>query len=387
METVDAIVVGLGAMGSATAYQLAKKGATVIGIDQFTPPHAQGSTHGDTRITRQAIGEGEQYVPLALRSYEIWRELEKETDENLLAITGGLIVESRTPKLSHGQMFFLQNTIDVANKYNIEHSVLGASELRLRFPQMNFNDDEWGYYENGAGYLHPEACVKTQLDLAKGLGAELHFGETFLRFKSIPDGLVRVETDKGEYETKKLILTAGPWIGKILPEYRDLFKVYRQIMYWFDVDGPIEPFLPGNLPVFMIQPPSGNEFYGFPAVDGEGRGFKSACEELIVPTTIDDVERDVSEQEKKDMYEKYLRPYFPSVKEECLKAVSCLYTVTPDSGFLIDTLPDQKNVIVASPCSGHGFKHSAAIGEALSELVLEGQSTIDLSAFRFDRFE
>ncbi|MDB5244697.1 MAG: sarcosine oxidase [Parcubacteria group bacterium] len=386
-DVADVVVVGLGAMGSATVYQLAKRGASVIGIDQFKSPHNLGSTHGDTRITRQAIGEGEEYVPLALRSYEIWRELEKETGKQLLTISGGLIIESKQPKISHGQFYFLQNTIDVARKYDIAHSVLSIDELRTRFPQLHFKDDEWGYYEEEAGFLRPEVCVQTQLDLAEKAGADLHFNEMFLEFKSLPDGTVSVKTNTNEYIAQKLILSAGPWIGELLPQYKDLFKVYRQVMFWFDVEGSIDPYLPGTFPVFMIQPKDGNEFYGFPAVDGEGGGIKAASEELLVTTTPSEVNRDVTDQEKQDMFEKYLRPYLPGIKNKCLKAVSCLYTVTPDSGFVIDTLLGQESVMVASPCSGHGFKHSAAIGEALSQWALEGKSTIDVSAFKFSRFD
>ncbi len=385
-EKFQTIVVGLGAMGSAAVYQLAKRGTKVLGIEQFKTPHDKGSTHGDTRITRQAIGEGDAYVPFALRSNELWREIERESGESLLTMCGGLTVEPKEGKISHGQFHFLQTTIASAKKYNIPHQVLTVAELRIRFPQFRFRDDEWGYYEEGAGFLRPELCVQAQLDLAQRNGAALNFSEKFLEWKKLEDGTILVTTDAREYITEKLIVSVGPWVGQLFPEYKNIFKVYRQVMYWFDIEGPIESYLPENFPVFMIQRADGKEFYGFPAVDGQGGGLKAACEDLLLDTTPEEVERNISPEETQTMYEKYLHPYLPGLGSKCIKAVTCMYTVTPDSGFVIDTLPDQPNIILASPCSGHGFKHSAAIGEALAQLAIDGKTTLDISKFKLTRF-
>src|SRR5579859_767570 len=177
----DAIVLGLGAMGSATVYQLARKSKKVLGIDQFSPPHTLGSTHGDTRITRQAIGEGAEYVPLVLRSYELWREIEQQTGQDLLTITGGLIMASQSNQAGmHGSANFLQTTIDAAEQYGIEHTVLDTEQIRQQFPQFHLFGDERGYYEDNAGFLRPERCIEAQLVLAERFGAELHTGERAL---------------------------------------------------------------------------------------------------------------------------------------------------------------------------------------------------------------
>src|SRR5687767_14781221 len=173
----DVIVIGLGAMGSAACYQIARRGARVIGIDRFAPPHSFGSTHGETRITRQAIGEGEQFVPFALRSYEIWRELESETGEDLLTITGGLIMSSAVEHTLHGNTDFLKTTIDAASKFAIKHRVLNAHEISEEFPQFSLGGSEVGYFEEAAGFLRPERCVATQLRQAEKLGAVLRRNE------------------------------------------------------------------------------------------------------------------------------------------------------------------------------------------------------------------
>lgn len=380
-------MLGLGAMGSATTYQLAKSGSTVLGIDQFSPPHTQGSTHGDTRVTRLAIGEGEQYTPLALRSHELWREIEKEMGRSLLTTNGGLIISSGAKTTINHEENFFENTIAAAEKYNIAHEILNAEQIRKRFPQFNVQDNEVGYFEPGAGYVRPEECVKAQLELAKKYGADIKNGEKVLGFRSDGNG-VSVSTTKGEYSAEKLIITAGPWLPALLGEkYARYFKVSRQVLYWFDIKDPHVSFLPEHCPVFIWELQGNKQgLYGFPAINGSEGGVKIATEQYETTTTPNAVDRTVSAEETEAMYKNFIAPYFPSLSSKCVRAVSCLYTVTPDSGFIIDFHPEMENVIVASPCSGHGFKHSAAIGESLSQLVTKGKSAIDLSPFEFQRF-
>ena len=383
----ETIVIGLGAMGSASVYQLSKKGNKVLGIDQFAPPHGLGSTHGDTRITRQAIGEGEEYVPLSLRSYEIWDELERKTGQRLLTITGGLIVGDNRAEFLHGNNKFLQTTIETAKKFNISHSVLSADELKERFPQFRIKDTYTGYYEDRAGFLRPELCVKTQIELAKQQGAEINLNEQVEQLLPPTGGLVEVRTNKTIYKAKKVIVTAGPWIAQFFPEYAKLFKVYRQVLYWFEIKGDITPYLPGNFPVFIFAGNGENGVYGFPAIDGQRGGLKIAFEKYLTDTTPDRVNREISQKEIEQAYHNNFAKHLPGLSNKCVKAVSCLYTVTPDYKFVIDFHPEYPQIIIASPCSGHGFKHSAAIGEALSELAMEGKSRFDLSAFRISRFD
>jgi sarcosine oxidase len=382
------IVIGLGAMGSATTYQLAKRGIKVLGIDQFSPPHTYGSSHGDTRITRQAIGEGAEYVPLVLRSYEIWEEVERETGKKVLTVTGGLIMTGVEGVMRHGSNFFNQ-TVASAEKYGIAHHLLDADEIRMEFPQFQLQGNEKGYFEEKAGYLRPELCVEAQLELAQRHGATLAFEEKVLVFSVNNKDQVVIKTDRGEYEAEKIILSAGPWVAQLLGEkYSQYFTVYRQVLYWFDVAGSISQFEAPNFPVWIWEFGTTVEdlMYGFPAIDGPHGGVKVAFEQYKRTTTPDTVSREVSKQEVEETYKRYIQPHFVGLSEKCVKAVTCLYTVTPDHHFVIDQHPDYPQVMIASPCSGHGFKHSAAIGEVLAQLVTEGHSEIDVSRFSFQRF-
>jgi sarcosine oxidase len=381
------IVLGLGAMGSAATYQLAKRGNKVLGIDQFSPPHIYGSTHGDTRITRQAIGEGEQYTPLAVRSYEIWEEIEKETGKKLLEKCGGLIISSGAKTaINHVENFF-ENTIAAAEKFGIKHEILNAEQIRERFPQFNIQDNESGYYEPDAGFLRPEECVNAQLELAEKYGAEIHKNEKVTSFTE-ESGVVRVRTDKGEYEADKLIVSAGSWVPTFLDEeYSKYFKIIRQVLFWFGIKESADQYTLDKFPIFIWELQGNKQgMYGFPAIDGEYGGLKIASEQYETTTTADTVNRKVTQEEIKAMYENFVAPHFPGLSGKCVKAISCLYTVTPDSHFVIDAHPKYPCVIIASPCSGHGFKHSAAIGEVLSQLVIDGKSKIDISSFRIGRF-
>jgi sarcosine oxidase len=385
MKEFDIIILGLGAMGSSALCQFAKRGARVLGIDQFSPPHAQGSTHGDTRITRLAIGEGEEYVPFAMRSHEIWPEIERETGTKLLFNTGGLIISSdATTSSLHVEKFF-NNTISAAKKYGIGHEILAAADIRKRFPQFNIADNETGYFEPDAGYLVPEECVKAQIALAEKHRAVVHTNERVLGFKS--DGSkVEVETDRDSYIARHLVITAGPWLPKLIgPKYSSLFGIYRQVLYWFDIEEEArELFASERCPVFIWNL-QGKEhgIYGFPAVNGPEGGVKIATEQLAKTTTPETVDRTVTAREIEEMYEMHVAPYFPALGRKCLKAVTCLYTSMAGARFLIDTHPEHKNVTIVSPCSGHGFKHSASIGEATAERILFGESTLDLSKFSF----
>jgi len=382
----DAIVLGLGATGSAALYQLARRGARVLGLDRHSPPHALGSTHGDTRITRLAIGEGAHYTPLALRSHEIWRELERESGETLLTTKGGLIISSPNKRaFTHVNEFFA-NTVAAAERFGIAHERLDAAQVRARFPEFAVGDDEYGYLERDAGFLRPEACVATQIALAIRRGAEIRTNERALSFDASAFG-VTVRTEKESHTADRLILAAGPWLPEFLPAgLARLFKVHRQVLYWFDIEGPLEPFLPDRFPVFIWELRETRQgVYGFPAVDGSGGGLKIATEQYSATTSPADVARAVGADEIAQMHAKYVAPHFPHLSARCVRAVTCLYTVTPDFAFVVDRHPESERVIVASPCSGHGFKHSAALGEALAGLIVEGQSGFDLGPFAFSR--
>ena len=388
MDRFDTIVLGLGATGSAVLFQLASRGVGVLGIDRLSPPHGEGSSHGDTRITRLAIGEGGQYTPLAIRSHEIWRELERETDRSLLTTNGALIISSAAKtSITHVATFFA-NTIAAAKRFDIAHEILDAKEIRRRYPLFNVADDEVGYFEPSAGFVRPEECIRAQLALAGANGATIHRDETVLGFDA-SNGGVTVTTDRARYWCAQLIVAAGPWLPELAD--RDVarrFKIYRQVLYWFDIDGDPGEFSPDRFPVFIWElqrKPQG--VYGFPAIDGPRGGIKVSTEAFGATTTPHTSARGVTRDEIAAMHRDYVAPYLRGVSSRCVRTATCLYTVTPDFGFVIDRHPHSDRVIVASPCSGHGFKHSAAVGEALAQWIVDGQSRIDLGAFTLRRFD
>jgi sarcosine oxidase len=385
VEHYDAVVCGLGAMGSATVYQLAKRGTRVLGIDRFAPPHALGSTHGETRVTRLAIGEGLAYVPLARRSHQLWREIEDETGADLLTTNGVLVMAS--PGLHtrhHGKTGFLETTIEAAQAFSIDHEVLSATEIGARFPQFRLAGDETGYLEPSGGFLRPEAAVTAQLQLARRLGAVIHYQETVTGYAQQSDG-VGITTTRGRYDAGALVLALGPWVGEMLgTPYDASFAISRQILQWYAVTGPVDDYLPDRFPVFVWDD-HGSGFYGFPAVDGKKGGVKVAAENSVHSATVADVRRDVSTAEQLDLYDAVIRHRIPGLARECVRAISCIYTTTPDGDFVVDRHPEHRSVMVLSACSGHGFKHSAALGEAVAAEISGETARVDLTPFRFDR--
>ena len=383
----EVIVVGLGAVGAAATWQLAKRGAKVLGIDRHSPPHALGSSHGDTRITRLAIGEGAVYTPLAMRSHEIWRDVESRTGEDLLVRTGMLVISSQARRGNlHGSDFFA-NTLQAARRYGIAHDVLDAATIRKRFPGFEVRDGEAGYFEHDAGYLRPEACVAAQLRLAEEHGATLHRDERVTGIEAHAGG-VRVRTDRAHYDAPHAIVAAGPWVRELVPaEFSRHLTVTRQLLFWFDVDPPLSRFTPPEFPVWIWELQERDQaLYGFPAIDGPHGGVKVATEQYARSTTPHEVDRAVSDAEKSRIHEDLVAPHLRGVTARCVKALACLYTTTPDFNFLIDRHPRAPAAVVASACSGHGFKHSAAIGEALAQRIVEGASRIDLAPFGLARF-
>jgi sarcosine oxidase len=389
MEHADVMVVGLGAMGSAAAYQLAKRGVSVIGIDRFSPPHVLGSTHGDTRITRQAIGEGDDYVPLVLRSHQIWREIETEMENDVFTACGALILTAASgATVQHGADDFFASTVSAARAYGIEHEVLSTEATRARFPQFNLTEEHRCYYEPGAGFVRPEVAVAAQLDLAARHGARIQRMER-VNHIDMMDGGVTVHSDRATYGADQLILTAGPWISQLAQSavIEQVCTVYRQALHWFDASETITTLTPDRMPVFIWGFGSGDRdmFYGFPAVDGIDGGLKVASEQYESPSDPDDLRTAVISDESRRMFGHCVEGRLP-LRPAVIKSASCLYNVTPDHQFIIDRHPEHSNVLLASPCSGHGFKHSAAIGESLAQWAIDGSPAIDLSAFVLRRF-
>ncbi len=384
--TADIAVVGLGAVGSAALYQSAKLGTKVIGVDRFEPPHDQGSSHGETRITRQAIGEGREFVPLVMRSNEIWDELEVATGRDLITRNGGLVLAS--PNIEgkhHGSNSFLLETINAARAFDIPHQQISGDDICRLYPQFRLTTDEQGYFEPGAGFLRPEACVEAQIGQAKKFGARVFTSETVLEL-SPTRAAVEIKTTRAIYSAAKVVLTAGPWITRFLPpEYSRHFAVYRQTLCWFALQQNFERYSPEHFPVFIWI--TGNRLqdmlYGFPAIGGRDDGLKVATERYENTVDADAVPRDVSEESTAAMYSEYIAPRLPDVSSRCLRTATCLYTVTPDAKFVMDYADATQNILFASACSGHGFKHSPAVGEALAQRALGLPAKLGLSAFRW----
>ncbi len=384
----DAIVVGLGAMGSASIYRLAKSGLKVLGIDQFSPPHALGSTHGIARVMRQAIGEGAHYSPLAMRSYELFREMETISGRRLLSVTGMLTITKIDTSVIESEPYFFDNTIAAAREHNIKHDLLDAQEMRRRFPQFKVEDDERGYFEYEAGYLLPEVIVRLQLLLAKQYGAFIHTDEAMAGYSDAGDG-VTVSTDQGTYLADNLILATGAWLPQqVDSEIACRLKVYRQTQCWFDISSHFGDFVPPKFPIFFKQMTGYDRWiYGFPALDGPSDGLLVSAPDSPDPVTPDLVNRNVENDQIESVYREYVATSLNNVPNKTVRSATCLITVSPDTEFILDRHPQSEKVIICSPCSGHGFKHSAAIGEAIAQVLTTGSTKIDMSAFKLNRFQ
>jgi sarcosine oxidase len=365
----DVVVVGLGAMGSAAAFHLAKQGRKILGLDRFTPPHSFGSSHGQTRIIREAYFEHPMYVPLVHRAYQLWAELEQLSGHDLLRITGGLMVGRPEGVLVRGAR-------RSAEEHGLQHELLAAAEVRARFPALQPAADMVGLWEPRAGILFPEACVGAHLARAQSHGAILRYDEPVVTWRRDGNG-VRVFTDQGEYRAGQLLLTAGSWMGSLVPELNLPLTVERQAVYWFAPRAHAEIFTPARCPIHLWEVAPQTFFYGFPDL---GNGVKLARHHAGEVSDPNRVRRDVSDAEVAAMRELVER-YVPDADGALRSSEVCMYTNTPDEHFWIDRHPEVPQVLIASPCSGHGFKFSSAIGEALAELLITGKSQFDLSLF------
>ena len=386
MQRVEVAVVGLGAMGSAALYQLAKRGVRAVGFDQYAPPHTSGSSHGETRITRQAVGEGEAYVPLVANSHRIWRELEAETGDTLLTACGALLMQPEGQASHLGMADFVGRSVRAAERFGISHEVIGGTEVARRFPQfLGLTGTEMAYYEPGGGYVAPERCIAAQLRRAAELGAEIRTGTEVHALEQSDAGVV-LDTAGGPVLADQVVVSAGGWAAPLLGSPFDhLLKVNRQKLHWFKLADRQAYW--SDAPVFIWMHGSGDHdyFYGFPPLPGDDR-IKVANEYSSPGTTPDAVDRTVSRRESDDMYRRHVAGRLAGAMPEAPEAVVCLYTTTPDRGFIIDRHPTKDRLLVVSACSGHGFKHSAGIGEAVAELLTTGSSRVDLAPFSVGRF-
>jgi sarcosine oxidase len=371
-QRFDVIVVGVGGMGSAAAYHLARRGRRVLGLDRFAIPNSQGSSHGVTRVIRLAYNEHPSYVPLMRRAYEGWRELEAEAREQLLHITGSM-------DISRPDQEVVEGSIRSCEEHSLPYEVLDATEVARRFPGYKLDSEMVAVLQPDGGFVLPERSIATHARGATAAGAELHPGERVTGWEPTIEGVI-VTTDIGDYEAERLVLTAGAWMHEIagLPVVAE-----RQVLAWLETSRP-ELFRPDAFPVFIMQTADDQRYYGLP--EHEIPGFKLGryrhFEERGPADELDRTPRADDEQ----MLREYATHYFPAGAGRALSMVGCLFENTPDQHFIIDRLPDHPQVIVGGGGSGHGYKFCPVIGEILADLVTAGETAHEISLFRCDRF-
>jgi sarcosine oxidase len=374
MSLFDVVVCGLGATGSAALRELSRRGLRVLGIEQFTPGHDRGSSHGATRIIRLGYFEHPSYVPLLRRAYELWRELEELSGKRLLHITG--IAEIGPPGGA-----LINGVLASVSTHALRYELLSASELMRRIPAFQLPPQYQAVVQPDGGFLAAEPSIHAMLALARSAGAEIRIGETIRAIEPSPAG-VRIITDRARLDAGAAVVAVGPWIKAMLPGLRAPLRVTRQVMAWFAPGDP-EQFRPGRFPVFLLESRHGIH-YGFP-LDGDGL-VKVAKhhhrDETVDPETCD---RTISIADE-NLIRAALVDHLPSANGRRAAAASCLYTVAPDGDFVIDSLPGHPHVLIASPCSGHGFKFAPVVGEILADLVTKSARRHEIGRFSLKRF-
>ncbi|HUG94383.1 MAG TPA: N-methyl-L-tryptophan oxidase [Planctomycetaceae bacterium] len=372
--TYDAIVLGAGGIGSAALWQLASRGARVLALDRFAPPHGRGSTHGATRIIRQAYFEHPDYVPLLVRAYHLWRALEGETGQPLMHLCGLMLAGPADGEAIPGAKLS-------AGRHGLAIDELAADECRRRFPGFRIPDAFHAVYEPNAGYLDVENCVRAHIERAVAHGAALQTGETVVDWTS--DGRrVTVRTDRGQYEAERLVIAAGAWAGRLIPDLPVALRVVRKPQFWHEV-ASCDYDLSAGAPAYFFELPGG-AFYGFPCLDGR---FVKVAEhtgglEVADPLTID---REVHDADVRPVME-FVRQSLPGVRPEPSRHSVCMYTFSPDGHFLVDHHPVHQNVVIAAGFSGHGFKFTGVLGEALADLALDGCTRHPIEFLSLGRF-
>lgn len=378
-KNFDVIVLGLGGMGSSAAFHLASRGEHVLGIEQFTEAHDKGSSHGTSRIIRQAYYEHPDYVPLVRRAYELWERLQLDSGADLLRLTGGLMIGPPQSEIVEG-------TITSATQHDLPYELLDALELKRRYPVLNPRPDDVAVYEHHAGFLRPEACVHAHLQQAARHGAEMHFEEFVTSWQAQNSGNgVRIATSRDSYEADRLVIAPGAWAPGLLSELNVPFDIRRHVMCWFQPAGEAQAFLPERFPIYMWDVDGQHVFYGFPATDGAEAGVKAALHtggDRCTPETLRNapVDREVEELRTQ------LARFIPQLNGSLLQAIACMYTLTPDEHFVISVHPDYPQVSVAAGFSGHGFKFTSVVGEILADLATNGATRHSISLFSPQRF-
>jgi sarcosine oxidase len=373
-NTYDVIVIGVGGMGSATLFELARRGGRVLGLEQFSLGHDKGSSHGHTRIIRKAYYEHPDYVPLVQRAYERWYDLEQRLGRHLLTECGCLSIGPPDSELIQGVRLS-------AKQHRLPIEDLSPAEMRQRYPMFRFDDRYAGVLERSAGFLYVDDCVRAHIDAARGAGATILDNEPVRDWQAASTGVV-VQTDRGRYTAASLVLTAGPWVARLLADWGARLSVMRQVMLWF---GPREAatFRRDVFPIYIADTAHGY-FYGLPMLDANGVKIAQhyGAPELTGPEQVD---RRLSSSDETNV-RRFLSEHLPDADGPCNRRAVCIYTLTPDRHFILDVHPEHPNVAIAAGFSGHGFKFAAVVGEIMADLVDAGHTRHPIGMFRLTRF-
>ncbi|HEV3418021.1 MAG TPA: N-methyl-L-tryptophan oxidase [Pirellulales bacterium] len=368
----DAIVIGAGGVGSAAMFHLATRGARVLGLDRFPPGHDRGSSHGRTRIIRQAYYEHPDYVPLLFRAYQLWEELGKRRGRPLYHETGLLQVGPLDGAV-------LAGVRRSARQHKLEVEELAMREITERFPGFRANDDWAGLFERRAGYLDVEACVVAHILEAINLGAELRAGVEVHGWTAGRDA-IEVATSGGNFSTARLIVSAGPWAPQLLRELSIPLVARRKPQYWYPADAVYQA--DHGCPTFLFDLPEGI-FYGVPQIDDFGLKVAEHTGGQIVADPLH-VDRDLDRADQ-ERVEQFLAAHLPGVLQPCLHHSVCMYTLTPDEHFIVDRHPGDPRINFAAGLSGHGFKFSCVLGQALADLAIDGRTDLPIDFLSLDR--
>ncbi len=374
----DVIVLGLGGIGSAVAENLSRAGHKVLGLEQFAPVHDRGSSHGESRVIRKAYFEDERYVPLLIRAFELWDELEQTTPLKLFYKTGCVLIGSAESQVIRG-------SVAAARAHALPHQILDSKTLLDKFG-FHAPANAVGFFESDGGYLLVEECVEAFQNRARKNGAELLFDHKLLGWNILSGGEVEVRTDQGTFGGRKLVLCLGAWSARFLSPAPLTLSPKRVVQYWFDTDADADAVAGSrnalrNLPVYFQELSDGRWIYGFPQI---GRTMKVAFHNVLGDCDPDHVERMVNVQEVRTI-ERPFKQLLP-MAGEFVRAKTCMYTMTPDEHFALGPLRGmQKQVFLAAGFSGHGFKFAPVIGEIANDFVT-GRVGQDISLFDPYRF-
>ncbi|MCW2527759.1 MAG: glycine/D-amino acid oxidase, deaminating [Pseudonocardiales bacterium] len=374
----DVIVLGLGGMGSAAARHLSARGARVLGLERFTPAHALGASHGDSRIVRMAYFEKPDYVPLLRRAYQLWDELGADLGHEVFVRTGALMIGAADTAVVAG-------TLASVRQWELPHEVLDEAAMSARYPQFALMPGEMAVYETGAGYVNPEEVVRAHLNLAERDGAELRFQALVTGWRAGPAGVV-VTVGEEEIRADKLVIAAGAWTPTLVPQLDVPMRVGRRVMHYMEPVSSAEDFAADRFPVYIFQTGPGDEIYGFPVIGSPSTGVKVGFHHRGPDVDPDEIDRVVSDLEEDEMRE-LLAERIPGIAGRHVQSKVCMYTLTPDEDFVIDQLPNSYGrVCVAAGFSGHGFKFTPVVGEILADLALTGETSYPIEFLAADRF-